>query len=84
TGEIINIPDAYVDNRFNPEVDRQSGYRTRTILCAPVKDKTGEIIGVVQSLNKKAGQFDVFDIQFLTALADHIAIAIENSKLYEE
>ena len=48
TGEVLNIPDAYQDPRFNPEVDRQSGYRTRSVLCAPVRKKDGKIIGVIQ------------------------------------
>ena len=84
TGEIINIPDAYKDSRFNPEVDRKSGYRTRSILCAPIIDKNGEIIGVIQTLNKKRGTFNANDIRFLQALAVNIAIAIENARLYQE
>lgn len=84
TGEIINIPDAYQDSRFNPEVDKKSGYKTRSILCAPVLDKTNEIIGVIQTLNKNNGEFNRYDIRFLQALATHIAIGIENAKLYQE
>lgn len=84
TGEIINIPDAYQDARFNPEVDKKSGYRTRSILCAPVLDKSGEIIGVIQTLNKEQGEFNTYDIRFLQALAVHIAVAIENARLYQE
>ena len=55
TGETINIPDAYADPRFNPEVDRRTGYRTRTILCAPIRDGAGAVVGVAQVLNKAAG-----------------------------
>lgn len=84
TGEIINIPDAYKDSRFNPEVDKKSGYKTKSILCAPVMDKNDEIIGVIQTLNKTNGEFNTYDIRFLEALAAHIAIAIENAQLYQE
>ncbi|MGH8703752.1 MAG: GAF domain-containing protein, partial [Burkholderiales bacterium] len=51
SGETVNIPDAYADPRFNRDVDKRTGYRTRTILCAPVRDPQGEIIGVAQVLN---------------------------------
>lgn len=84
TGEIINIPDAYQDSRFNPEVDKRSGYRTRSVLCVPVRDRGNTIIGVVQCLNKKEGLFEAADIRFLNALAEHIAIATENARLYQE
>ena len=50
-GEII--PDAYKDKRFNRNVDEQTGFRTTTIVCAPVKTVKGEVIGVTQALNKK-------------------------------
>lgn len=83
-GEIINIDDVYDDPRFNPEVDKKSGYRTRSMLCAPVNNKSGDIIGVIQVINKKDGTFDSNDMMFLVALADHIAIAIENARLYQE
>ncbi|NIV13747.1 MAG: GAF domain-containing protein, partial [Aliifodinibius sp.] len=76
TGEIINIPDAYKDPRFNPEVDKKSGFRTRSILCAPVLNKNAEIIGVIQTLNKENGEFNSNDVRFLQALAAHVAIAI--------
>ena len=49
TGETINIADAYADPRFNPEVDRRTGYRTRTILCAPIRDGAGAVVGVRRS-----------------------------------
>jgi len=84
TGQIINIPDAYKDSRFNPEVDKKSGYKTRSILCAPVLDKNNKIIGVIQTLNKKRAEFNDHDIRFLQALAVNIAIAIENARLYQE
>jgi adenylate cyclase len=84
TGQTVNIKDAYKDPRFNPEVDRKTGYRTHTILCMPLRNETGEIIGVMQVLNKKDGVFTEEDEQFLDALGSQTAIALENSRLFEE
>ena len=82
TGEIINIPDAYQDSRFNPEFDRRTGYRTRSILCVPLRNMQGDIIGAVQVLNKREGVFTNDDEALLTALASQAAIALENADLY--
>lgn len=82
--EIINLPDAYQDPRFNPSFDRQFGYRTRSLLCMPIYNRAGEMIAVLQLLNKPAGPFDEEDIEFLNALATHVAIAIENARLHRE
>ncbi|HSD51985.1 MAG TPA: ATP-binding protein [Candidatus Methylomirabilis sp.] len=84
TGERLNIPEAYDDPRFNQEVDRQTGYRTKTILCMPVRNKTGTVVGVLQVLNKRAGVFTPPDEELLDALASQAAIALENAKLYED
>jgi len=84
TGEPLNIPEAYEDPRFNQEVDRQTGYRTRTILCMPVRNKAGSIVGALQVLNKRAGVFTPADEEMLDALASQAAIALENAKLYED
>ncbi len=82
TGEIINIPDAYADRRFNPEFDRKTGFRTKSILCAPLRNTHGEIIGAIQVLNKSTGPFGSEDEILLTALSSHAAVAIENADLY--
>jgi len=85
TGEVINIPDAYQDPRFNPEVDKKTGYRTKSILTMPMRNKLGEIIGVFQCLNKEGGgAFSREDEGLLEALASQTAIAIENAQLYED
>ncbi|RMG18884.1 MAG: GAF domain-containing protein [Deltaproteobacteria bacterium] len=84
TGEVANIPDAYADRRFNPDVDRASGYRTRSILCAPMFDQRGEVIGAVECLNKEGGAFDQDDEALLCALVAQAAISIENSTLYQD
>jgi len=84
TGETINIPDAYQDPRFNPEVDKKTGYRTHSILTMAMKNKLGEILGVFQCLNKEEGAFNQEDERLLQSLASQTAIAIENAQLYEE
>ncbi len=81
TGEIINIPDVYQDSRFNPDIDKKSGYKTTNMLCMPMKNREGKIIGVFQLLNKKNEPFNKSDEDFITALSTHASIAIENSKL---
>jgi adenylate cyclase len=80
----VNIKDAYQDPRFNPEVDKRTGYKTKTILCMPLRNDAGEIIGVMQVLNKKEGVFTEEDEQLLDALGSQTAIALENSQLFEE
>ena len=84
TGETINIPDAYSDPRFNPEVDKRTGYRTKNMLCMPMKNKDKKIIGVFQLLNKKEGAFEKADEQFIDALSAHASVAIENARLAQE
>lgn len=84
TGDVINIPDAYLDARFNPDVDARTGYRTKSILCVPMRNKENKIIGVLQLFNKIKGQFAADDISILEALSVHASIAIENARLYEQ
>ncbi len=82
SGEKLNIKDAYQDVRFDAEWDRRTGYRTRSTLCVPMKNRHGRILGVVQVLNKRAGTFTVEDELLLTALATQAAVSIENGKLF--
>jgi len=84
TGDTLNIPDAYFDPRFNPEIDKVSGYRTRSILCMPMKNPDGVIVGVFQLLNKDSGAFTADDENVLDALSVHAAIALENARLHEQ
>ncbi len=83
TGQTINIADAYADPRFNQEVDRRTGYRTRTILCAPIRDGQGEVVGVAQVLNKAGGAFTRDDEELLAALSAQAFIALDNARLFE-
>lgn len=78
------IDNAYGDPRFSAEVDKRSGFRTRNILCVPLFNQNKECIGVLQTLNKVLGDFSDDDVELLTSMSHYVAIALENSKLYEE
>jgi adenylate cyclase len=84
TGKAINIPHAYADLRFNPAFDKQTGFFTRSILCTPVINKNGKIIGVTQALNKSGGAFSHEDESRLKAFTAQVAIALENAKLFDD
>ena len=84
TGETLNIPDAYADHRFNPNIDKQTGYRTRNMLTIPMRNKMRDIIGVFQALNKFGGPFTSQDEELLDAIGAISAGQIENAQLYEE
>jgi adenylate cyclase len=84
TGKTVNIPHAYADLRFNPSFDKQTGFFTRSILCTPVINKHGKIIGVTQVLNKSGGAFSAEDESRLKAFTAQVAIALENAKLFED
>ena len=84
TGDILNIPDAYADDRFNPNIDKKTGYTTRNMLTTPLRNKMGDIIGVFQALNKFGGPFTKDDEELLDAIGSISAAQIENAQLYEE
>lgn len=84
TGEVINIPDAYADDRFNPETDRRTGYRTRSLLTFPMTSHDGRVIGVFQAINKNEGAFSAHDEETLSSLAASAAVAVENAQLVSE
>jgi len=83
-GELVNIPDAYKDPRFNPEIDKKTGYKTHTILTLPIINRQKERIGVFQVLNKKEGTFTTADEKLLNAIAMIASSAIENAQHYQE
>lgn len=81
--QVVNIPDAYADPRFNQEVDKRTGYRTRTILCVPLLTYENKVMGVIQVLNKQEGAFGDYDVSLLMALGSHAAIALDNERLVQ-
>jgi adenylate cyclase len=84
TGNTVNIPDAYADARFNQQIDLKTGYRTHNMLCMPLINKYGTIIGVTQVLNKRGGCFNRTDEKKLRSFSAQASIAIENAKLFNE
>ena len=82
TGETVNIKDAYRDKRFNKEIDMQTGYKTKTILCMPIRNLSHQIVGVFQVLNKKDGEFTQKDEDLLIAIGSSAGIALENANLF--
>jgi len=83
TGKSIRIRDAYTDPQFERDWDVLTGYRTKSMLVAPLKNHLGRTIGVIQVLNKKCGQeFTSDDESILSALSTQAAVAIDNSRLF--
>ncbi|WP_437936760.1 GAF domain-containing protein [Sorangium sp. So ce341] len=82
-GRTVRVKDAYRDRRFQRDWDEVTGYRTRSILAAPMKNHVGRTIGVIQVLNKHGGaEFSVHDEELLSALATQAAVSIDNSRLF--
>jgi len=80
-GKSINLKDAYRHPSFDPKFDKLTGYRTRSMLCVPMRSPKRDIIGVVQVLNKQEGYFTVDDEHLLTALAGQAGITLEALQL---
>src|SRR6185436_14443404 len=72
------------DLRFNPAFDKRTGFFTRSILCVPIVNKQGTVIGVTQVLNKRGGPFTAEDESRLRAFTAQISIALENAKLFAD
>jgi len=84
TRALINIADAYADPRFDSTFDKQTGYRTRSILCLPLIGNGDSLVGVIQVLNKRNREtFDEIDESLLAGLSDHITVALERGRLIE-
>ncbi len=81
--EPIVIHDVQSDQRFFKLADEKTTFITKNMICVPVKTKK-KILGVLQAINKKEGSFDKEDLKVFIALANQVAIAIENAYLYEE
>jgi GAF domain-containing protein len=89
SGEAQCIVDAYEDHRFNSDLDKETGFRTKAILAFPVRDSHGDIVGVLQAINKLTdtgsdGSFSSLDQEICSMLSTHIGIALTNAKLYEQ
>eukprot|EP01083_Nonionella_stella_P240251 840059_1 len=91
TGEMVNIPDAYEDNRFNPEIDKITKYSTKSVLCVPI-ETNGKVVGVIQCINKfcqrcaslcdvHSSSFESQDVEMLIAIAGETAGALHRKNL---
>lgn len=84
TGSVITLADAYADPRFNPEFDRQSGFRTRNMLAFPLRGYDSTTVGVLQVLNKRSGQFDGHDEKLVRFLGAQAGVAVQRQMLLQE
>jgi signal transduction histidine kinase len=84
TGRLLRIDDPYQDPRFDPSVDARSGYRTRSMLVAPIDARDRRRLGVLQAVNDREGTFQEDDERFIQALAGSAGVAIEYVQLSEE
>lgn len=84
TGETINIKNAYESEYFNKDIDLQTGYKTRNILCMPIRNLSHQIVGVFQVLNKFNGEFSQKDEDLLIAIGSSAGIALENAQLFSK
>ena len=80
----VIVNDTYKDSRVNLDVDRRTGYKTNTILCVPVFNRAEKCIGTLEALNRRSGDFVEEDAEFLKSISNYVAIAVENSRLYED
>jgi putative ABC transport system ATP-binding protein len=79
SGKALNVPDASADPRFEPAVDRASGYRTRSLLCAPLLDTRGRVFGVAEILNKRGGgAFDAHDERRFQEFMGSMGVILES------
>jgi len=84
THKLINVPDCYADDRFNRDIDKQTGYRSRCMLTIPLLGFENSLVGVLQILNKNDGVFDEQDEFIATALAAQAAVVLHRAKITEQ
>ncbi|MDE5966416.1 MAG: sensor domain-containing diguanylate cyclase [Lachnospiraceae bacterium] len=86
--ETIVINEPYKDVRFNPQVDKETGFVTKSILCMPIENARGQVIGAYQAINKleEDGEsvFGVQDVKYLTMAAVFCGKTLESHLLYTE
>ncbi|MBI4621274.1 MAG: GAF domain-containing protein [Desulfobacterales bacterium] len=82
-GESVLIRDIQISQYYDPEFDRRTGFKTRSVLCVPLISQ-GKVIGAIEVLNRLQGDFDTNDLQLLQSIATSVSIAMENSRLYQE
>ena len=83
TGQVITTVNAYQDARFDKSVDADSGFKTVSMVAAPLRTPRGEIVGVVEVLNKRRRNFTKEDEEFLAEVGTHAALAVESVREHE-
>jgi adenylate cyclase len=83
TGEALIVHDAPADSRFNRAIDEQTGYATKSVACVPIRAASGEVIGVLQALNKRKGKFSGHDLEVLDAMVAQGSLALGTAQLIE-
>jgi phosphoserine phosphatase len=81
--QVVQVPDPYGDPRFNPEPDRRTGFVTRNLVGAPMKDLDGRPLGVIEAINKLDGPFSAEDVALLQLLAEQAGVAIQRHNLQQ-
>jgi GAF domain-containing protein len=84
TGATEIIPDVYLDPRFNNEMDLRTGYRTRSVLCMPVKDSEGRVIAALQMINKRQGVFTTEDAELLELFSEQVGSVLQSTSLFNQ
>ncbi len=82
-GKPLIVNDVTKDKRFQSRVDKYSKFKTRSIICVPVRIKD-DIIGVLEGINKIDGDFTADDLSMLELFSNQVAIALDNARLYKE
>jgi phosphoserine phosphatase len=80
-GESILVPDAYADERFNQQVDRDTGYRTRNIISTPLRGHDGQLVGVLQVINRVDGDFSAADVTLAETFGAQAGVALQRANL---
>lgn len=83
TGKVDNVPDAYEDPRFNPEIDRKTGFKTRNMVTFPLLGFDNKTVGVLQVLNKISGTFDTWDDELVKTFGAQVGVAVQRQQLLE-
>jgi sigma-B regulation protein RsbU (phosphoserine phosphatase) len=84
TGEVVNVEDAYTLDFFDSRFDQKFNYRTKSLLSLPIRHHSGHIVGVIQLLNSQDGCFSPANVDFLSRLTGHMAMALENARLHRD
>jgi GAF domain-containing protein len=81
---VINIQDAYESPFFDPSTDRESGYRTRSLVAVPIYSNRGDVLGCTEFINKADGEFGEWDVKLIQLFNVFCGISLENARLYQE